>query len=196
MLSRASTPRESSVRHCLLRVGGRGVVLCFVPESCLACPTTTAGTTSAEKAGTPAASQNLIPGPKKLAHNPRYRCSMRDRMASRNCSGAAGGAATELSGKALRRRLSEGSPSGAIPVPDVAWLYVPKGFSNRKTSREGRADESKAEKNAARGAPGAPKTKLERRFGSAPHPRLFINPGRHGRGPRVCGWALQPELPG
>ena len=53
---------------------------------------------------------------------------------------------------------SEGSPSGAIPVPDVAWLYVPRGFSNRKTSREGRADESKAEKNAARGAPGAPQT--------------------------------------
>ena len=96
------------------------------------------------------------PRSKDLAYYGAYRCSMRDRMASRNCSGAAGGAAMELSGKALRRRLSEGSPSGAIPVPDVAWLYVPRGFSNRKTSREGRADESKAEKNAARGAPGAP----------------------------------------
>ena len=98
-------------------------------------------------------------------------------MASRNCSGAAGGAATKPSGRVLRRRLSEGPPSGAIPVPDVAWLYVPKGFSNRKTSREGRADESKAEKNAARGAEKAPLLNGSGVFQAPRHPRSLVTPG-------------------
>ena len=58
-------------------------------------------------------------------------------------------------------------------MPDVAWLYVPKGFSKWKTSREGRADESKAEKNAARGAEKAPHTTGSGVSPASRHPRLL-----------------------
>src|SRR5688572_19481610 len=71
---------------------------------------------------------------------PNYRCSTRDRDARTGAFWEQWVAPPRSLGQEPGRRSSEGPPSGAIPVPDVAWLHGPiHGFRARE--RAGRAGE-------------------------------------------------------
>ena len=88
-------------------------------------------------------------------------------MVHRNITGRAGGAAMGCPEQPATA-ASEGSPSGAIPVPDVARLHVLR-RRREPERREGRADESRAVDRRA-GRLGSAILYFARCFACAPHP--------------------------